>query len=282
MGYELGVIGNPIKHSLSPWIHGQFMEMAEVEGRYLPYEIQEEQLEERISEFKLMKMDGFNVTIPYKEKIMELIDEVEESAKSIGAVNTVVYKNGKLIGYNTDGKGYISSLKNSYPDLFDQTGDKKVLMIGAGGAARGIYDALNREGFTMIDIANRTLERAEKIRSIKQPDVDTTILSLQKAEENISKYDLIVQTTNIGMTPDVGLMPIELQNIRNNTVISDIIYNPIETKFLQTAKKKGARIHYGHGMLLYQAALAFELWTGQKVDPSNLLERLEQKLKGGS
>ncbi|SET65537.1 shikimate dehydrogenase [Salinibacillus kushneri] len=280
MGYLLGVIGNPIKHTLSPWIHQQFMNETSINGIYRPYEIKEDELKESFNLFKKMNIDGFNVTIPYKETMLHYVDDLDERARSIGAVNTVVNQGGKWIGYNTDGRGYIRSLKQSYADL--DTFVKNVLLIGAGGAARGIYDALNQESFPVVDIANRTRERAEGLLDSKENHVETSIYSLKEAQQNLQQYDLIIQTTSMGMTPNNRMMPIDLQNIKENTIVSDIIYNPIETSLLQTARKKGARIHYGHGMLLHQAALAFELWTGKTIDPNHILHELEQKLKGGS
>ncbi|GAA0482955.1 shikimate dehydrogenase [Salinibacillus aidingensis] len=280
MGYLLGVIGNPIKHTLSPWIHQQFMKETGINGIYRPYEIKEEELKESFDTFRRMNVDGFNVTIPYKETITRFTDILDPRARAIGAVNTVVNQDGTWKGYNTDGRGYIRSLKQSFPEL--DTSVKSVLLIGAGGAARGIYDALNQEAFPVIDIANRTRERAEGLLDIREAHVKTSLYTLIEAEQNLHQYDLIIQTTSIGMAPNDGMMPLQLQTLKQNTIVSDIIYNPIETCFLKTAKEKGARIHYGHGMLLYQAALAFELWTGRSIHPAHILQELEQKLKGGS
>ncbi|MBB6454348.1 shikimate dehydrogenase [Salirhabdus euzebyi] len=282
MGLLLGVIGNPIKHSLSPWIHEQFFELTETKGVYRPFEIKEEKLEHSLEVFKMMGVDGFNVTIPYKEKVMEYLDQIDEEAQKIGAVNTVVNNEGKWLGYNTDGKGYWRSLQSAYPHLLQDIKSKKVLIIGAGGAARGVYRSINNAGFLHVDICNRTVERAHILKMIKNHNVKTDILSLKEAEANIHVYDLIIQTTNIGMVPHISMEPLKLQKLKSNTIVSDIIYNPLETQFLSNAKRLGAHVHFGHGMLLYQAALSFELWSGKHVNPSSIYPRLEQKLKGGS
>src|SRR5690606_12143855 len=157
MGLLLGVIGNPAKHSFSPWMQGEFLKRAGINGIYRAYEIQEPDLPMFMKVFRTMEIDGFNITIPYKQEIMKYVDQLDESAEKIGAVNTVVLKSGKWIGYNTDGIGYVQSLHYQYPFFFQHKSTKKILILGAGGAARGIYYALNNAGFLHIDIANRTI-----------------------------------------------------------------------------------------------------------------------------
>jgi shikimate dehydrogenase len=279
MGYLFGLIGNPAKHSLSPWIHDYFLKTNQLQGIYRSFEVSESELPAFLYSLKVMKIDGFNITIPYKEKIVQYLDDLDSSAKQIGAVNTVVNKNGKWIGFNTDGEGYIRSLENDYPFFFDGMKEKKILLIGAGGACRAIYYQLNQRGFISIDIANRSKERAEKLTEMKEAKVQTNILSLGEAEACLHQYDLIIQTTNIGMVPIIDQAPITVNKIKDGAIFSDIVYKPMETKFLQLGKAKGANIHYGHGMLLFQAAYAFELWTGKKLNPASLLPSLEKKLK---
>ncbi|MCP8616934.1 shikimate dehydrogenase [Salirhabdus salicampi] len=282
MGLLLGVIGNPIKHSLSPWIHGHFLQQTGEQGIYRPFDIGEDKLDQSVDTLRLMGIDGFNVTVPYKEKIMKYVDELDKSAKAVQAVNTVVQKDGKWIGYNTDGKGYVHSLQMEHPNVFRNISNSKILLIGAGGAAKGIVGALLDRGFQSIDLTNRTVEKAQTLLQQFKLEKDCDALTLRDAEKRLNEYDLVIQTTKVGMTPNEGMQPIKLQNIRKNTIFSDIVYNPIETTFLQNAKSLGAQIHHGHGMLLYQAAYAYQLWTGIEVDPKSLLQPLEQKLKGGS
>ena len=226
-----------------------------------------------------MEIDGFNITIPYKQEIMKYVDQLDESAEKIGAVNTVVYKNGKWIGYNTDGIGYVQSLNYQYPYFFQNKSTKKILILGAGGAARGIYYALNDAGFLHIDIANRTVSKALDIRKIKKDNVTTNCITLNDGEQLADQYDLIIQTTNVGMAPNEHNTPIELKKLKEKAIVSDIVYTPFHTLFLKQGMKLGANIHNGHSMLIFQGVEAFRLWTGIKIDPSLLLTELEDRLK---
>lgn len=280
MQIKLGLIGFPIKHSLSPWIHNQFLEKAGIEGTYSIMEINpDDSFERELQRIKDSQIDGFNVTVPYKKQIIAHLDDLDENAKVIGAVNTVVCKNGKWIGYNTDGIGYVIALKNKFRGIFlDKT--NRILIIGAGGAAYGIYYGLASEGFTQIDIANRTTSSANAIAELGDTNVKTEILPLDKAEKVISGYDLIIQTTSVGMKPNTETAIISAESINENSVVSDIIYQPLNTKFLYDAKKVGASIHYGHTMLLYQAQYAFELWTKKKLPVDDMEEKLKTILEG--
>lgn len=278
MTYLFGLIGYPIKHSLSPWIHKQFMEKTKISGSYEIYEIDlEEDFNKAISNLRDKQINGFNVTVPYKERIIDELDELDEQAKRIGAVNTVLNKEGKLIGYNTDGLGYVKSLENAYPDI--KSTDPKVLLLGAGGAARGIYNGLKSSGYLHIDIANRTLEKAEKI---KQTNLlgETEIITLEAAEQVLDQYDIIIQTTSVGMKPHLEKQIIKLDKIKSNAITSDIVYQPIMTQFLKEAKALGANIHTGHTMLLYQAELAFNIWTNKQVAVGNMDLKLQTILEG--
>lgn len=272
---KLGLIGYPVNHSLSPWIHQQFMKKANITGTYKLYEIKENQFSTKIE--KIMdKLQGFNVTLPYKQKIIPYLDRLDESAKLSCAVNTVVKKNEKWIGYNTDGIGYVKSLFKAFPTLNNK--DIKVLILGAGGAARGIYYALLLHGITSIDLANRTKEKAKDI--IKQSSNTSNVYSLTEIEQNLGHYDLIIQTTSVGMKPKEKDCIISIRQLKEHTIVSDIVYQPLMTKFLTLALKEGARIHQGHTMLLYQALYAFEIWTNKKLSTYNLEQKLEEKLKG--
>ncbi|GGJ83615.1 shikimate dehydrogenase (NADP(+)) [Lentibacillus kapialis] len=280
MKYKLGLIGYPIKQSMSPWIHKQFLKRAKLEGDYSIQEINpDESFAEEIVRLRNSRFDGFNVTVPYKKRIMQYLDQLDEDAQTIGAVNTVVCRNGKWMGYNTDWIGFITSLKHHYPSIF-QNRRSKILLIGAGGAARGIYYGLLKEKFTRIDIANRTHSNAEAIAELAGANGRTSIMTLKDAENNLESYDLIIQTTNIGMKPNVYDMTISLSQLHGSSIVSDIVYQPINTEFLYQASQKGASIHYGHTMLLYQAQYAFELWTSKKVPVDDMEEQLRHKLEG--
>lgn len=280
MMYQLGLIGYPIKHSLSPWIHEHFLKKTNLSGSYDIIEISlEENFSERIQQLRDQQIDGFNITVPYKQTIIPYLDELDANAKRIGAVNTVVLKDGKWIGYNTDGIGYVRSLEEAYPELFTNK-SSRVLLLGAGGAARGIYDALTTSGFTYVDLANRTLSSAEEIAELKLPHTETKTFTLQEAEARLAEYDVIIQTTSVGMKPHIDKMVISLDHLKPETIVSDIVYQPLETTFLKTAQAKGAKIHYGHTMLLYQAQYAFEIWTNQQVEVGDMDEQLKSILEG--
>ncbi|MFD1362988.1 shikimate dehydrogenase [Lentibacillus salinarum] len=280
MHYKLGLIGFPVKHSLSPWIHRQFLKKAGLAGDYAIVEIAPgDSFEQKLQQIKHSQFDGFNVTVPYKKQIMPYLDQLDDNAKAIGAVNTVVQKDGKWIGYNTDGMGYITSLKQHYPSIF-QNQACRILLIGAGGAARGLFFGLTTAGFTRVDIANRTLSSAETIAELGKKETNTAIMTLEEAEKQLHQYDLIIQTTNVGMKPNADDMILSLDQVGKNTIVSDIVYQPIETKFLHQAKQKGADVLYGHVMLLYQAQYAFELWTSQRVPAHDMEQDLKTVLGG--
>jgi len=279
--YQLRLIGYPIKHSLSPWIHEQFLERSHLKGIYKIHEIpSDESFTDHINQLKLEQVNGFNITVPYKVKIMSYLDRLDPETERIGAVNTVVNHNGQWVGYNTDGIGYVRSLESEHPSLKNNRSNTRVMIIGAGGAARGIYDAFLQSGYRLVDIANRTRESADAIAQLNQTGAKTNVKSLQDALNTISHYDVIVQTTSVGMRPHVDEIIIPLQEIKEGTIVSDIVYQPLETKFLKEAKKYGARVVHGHTMLLYQAQYAFELWTGQEVSTAGMADALKNILEG--
>jgi shikimate dehydrogenase len=278
MSLKLGLIGNPISHSLSPWIHAKFIHLAGLNGEYKLYEGDHQKLPEVIQQLKQTHIDGFNITVPYKQVIVDYLDDIDKDAEILGAVNTVVNQNGKWKGYSTDGEGYVRSLVEQYPTLLNK--EASVLLLGAGGAARGIYRAIVQKGVKKVDIANRSLDKAEALLPLRVGSTKTSVMSFQEAEQHLDDYDLIIQTTSVGMKPNIDEQIIQLDNIRQNAVVSDIVYQPITTKLLQNAKERGASIHHGHAMLLYQAQLAFEKWTGKNLDVAHMVSELEKKLRG--
>ncbi|MFD2759486.1 shikimate dehydrogenase [Lentibacillus juripiscarius] len=280
MRLKLGLIGYPIQHSLSPWIHNRFLEKAGTDGQYSLFEISpEDSFEKKLEHLKTSEINGLNVTVPYKQQIIPYLDELDWKAEMTGAVNTVVSNNGKWIGYNTDGTGYVRGLKEKYPSVFRDTSNR-ILILGAGGAARGIYQALAAEGFSRIDIANRTPSSAEAIAQSGNGGVQTAVLGLHEAGESLGHYSLIVQTTAVGMKPNAEEQIISLEHLDADSIVSDIIYQPLTTSLLQEARRRGASIHYGHTMLLYQAQYAFQLWTSEKVPICDMEQQLKNVLEG--
>ncbi|MFD1038551.1 shikimate dehydrogenase [Virgibacillus byunsanensis] len=280
MKYTLGLIGFPIKHSLSPWIHERFLKKANLNGSYSIWEINSnDSFTEKIEVLKKRQVNGFNVTVPYKQKIIPYLDELDPAANRIGAVNTVVYQNGKWKGYNTDGVGYVRSLEHKFPEACSSK-NNRILIVGAGGAARGIYDALAQNGFRQIDIANRTAVNAYEIAKLGITSTKTNVLNLEEAQKSIPGYDIVIQTTSVGMKPKQNSVVLSLDHVKETSIVSDIVYQPIRTKFLNQAEVNGAFIHYGHTMLLYQAQYAFEIWTNSLVSIDHMDDELQLILEG--
>lgn len=274
-----GVMGDPIAHSMSPDIHNDAFEKENIEAVYHHFHVTKEGLNDAVKGMKALGIEGFNITIPHKTSIIPFLDEVDELALAIGAVNTVVNKNGRFIGYNTDGKGFFKSLCD---EISGDIKAKKTLVIGAGGAARAIYFTLVKEGVKQVDIANRTKERAAQLVSDCPYDKVSKALSIIEAEESLSQYDLIIQTTSSGMSPELDHSPLKVDQLKNGAIVSDIIYNPLQTKLLREAGEKGAETQNGLGMFINQAALAFEIWTGIMPDTARMTDIVLNKLGGNT
>ncbi|MEH7109556.1 shikimate dehydrogenase [Bacillus sp. JJ1764] len=272
------VIGDPIGHSMSPVMHNDLFSYYQIDAHYMPFLVKAEQLEDAVRGLKAIGIGGFNVTVPHKSGIIPFLDGVDELAADIGAVNTVVNEDGKLIGYNTDGPGFLQGLMNELPSIEG----KNILVIGAGGAARAIYFTLAKERAVEIDIANRTVSKAESLIDDCPYQSSSIALSLEDAGKNMEKYDLIVQTTMIGMAPKTMECPLDLSVIKHQALVCDIIYNPLQTKFLQEAEHKGARIQNGIEMFVYQGALAFEKWTGIFPDVKRMRNMVLKQLGGST
>lgn len=279
MEYRFGLIGYPVTHSLSPWIHSEFLQKAGVNGSYTLYEIKpDDTFDNKMEELKRENLNGFNITSPYKKTIIPYLDDLDKRAEAIGAVNTVVNENDKWVGYNTDGDGYLRSLTSVFPSVLTAV-NKKIVILGAGGAARAILYTLFEQGFKNIDIANRSILSAVELKNAYNMK-NTRTLSLLDAERTLGEYDIIIQTTSVGMGISEDEKIVEVNNLPNSSIVSDIIYKPVKTSFLQQAEKSGAQIHYGHSMLLYQAQYAFELWTGIRVPLEKMELDLLKKLEG--
>ncbi|PAE38461.1 shikimate dehydrogenase [Bacillus sp. 7884-1] len=270
------VLGDPIGHSMSPIMLNDILSFYEIDAHYHPFHVRRDELETVIKGLKAIGISGFNITIPHKSTIIPFLDEIDELALSIGAVNTVVNENGKLVGYNTDGYGFIKGL-NPYMSSFS---DKKVLVIGAGGAARAIYFTMAKMKPLAIDISNRTVLKAQELLDACPFESNSKALSLEEAELYLNEYDVVIQTTMIGMYPKISEMPISLKLLKSQSLVCDIIYNPLETQFLMEARQKGATVQNGVEMFVYQGALAFEKWTGIFPDVKRMRENVLQQLGG--
>jgi shikimate dehydrogenase len=262
----LGVIGDPIEHSLSPRIHNTLCKHLDLNYVYVPFRVTPDHLQDAVKGFKAVGITGFNVTIPHKKNIIRYLDEVSKEALLMGAVNTVKNIDGRLYGYNTDGDGFVKSLKSQGVYIKD----KNIVMIGAGGSARGIAVKLAMEGARSIIILNRTLEKAQDISSMINNNIHNISQSDLFTNHNLICYaescDILINTTPIGMYPDTNACPVEdLSFLNPGTVACDLIYNPEKTVFLSKAEEAGCKTVNGWGMLIFQAVSAFEIWTGVKV-----------------
>ena len=255
----LGVMGDPIAQSRSPIMHSAALRSMGISGAYVPLHVTPDKLGEAVGAIRTLGFRGVNVTIPHKVAVMDYLDILDESAKDIGAVNTIVNSNGFLTGYNTDGIGYVRSLKAEA--ISDLTG-ARILVIGAGGAARGIIAALFREAPTSIRVANRTADKALELATEWSHKGNITGMSLDEVPGVLNDIDVLINTTSVGMFPKMDETPVDASLFHKGMVVSDLIYNPLRTKLLLESLERGCRIHGGLGMFVYQGAYALEYWTG--------------------
>lgn len=268
---KAGVIGHPITHSKSPLIHGYWISKHGLLGSYDAIDISPAQLETGVRKLITQGYRGFNVTLPHKQEILKLCDDVDDTARSIGAVNMISIQNGKLKGFNTDAFGYIENLK-AHNGSIDKS--KPAIVLGAGGAARAIVYGLLQGGFQNIIVTNRTLEKAIEIAAMDGEKVKTC--PWDEREMALSDAGLLVNTTALGMTGKEKLL-IDLSRLPQDAVVSDIVYAPLMTDLLLQAKERGNTVVTGIGMLLHQARPAFAEWFGVMPDVD---EALQQKVLG--
>jgi len=271
----IGLVGENIKNSFSPYIHNRIIVKYSLNFCYLPFQVKKADLNNAIEGIKALNIKGVNITFPYKEKVIGFLDEVEESARRIGAVNTIVNNEGVLNGYNTDVVGFKRSLQEVGEFTVKR---KKAAILGGGGAARAVIYSILEEGIEEVYIFNRTLEKAGKIKqdfSSFFPESSIYIFPLEKEslKDKINKAHLLVNTTSIGMPPQVNNTPLPDEKLFHpNLLVYDLIYHPAKTLFLKQAEEAGAKIINGLPMLFYQAIESFYLWTGLKPEGKELLE----------
>ena len=267
MSKTFAVIGDPIDHSLSPNIHSAAFRELNLDYSYIAYRIPKGELEEGVEALKKIKIDGFNVTIPHKVEMMKYLDKLDESCSIIGAVNTVTNDNGILKGYNTDMDGFLDPFKKRNLSVKDL----KVLLLGAGGAARAIVAGFAKEHAKSITIANRTLENANNMAKFSNKiGLNANAVKIEEVADTAKNYDIVVNATSVGLKNEPS--PISLDGINSKTIVYDIVYMPINTDFLKKAKEKGAIVIYGYEMLLGQATRAFEIWHGMEA-PYNAMKK---------
>jgi shikimate dehydrogenase len=266
---KAAVIGWPISHSKSPLIHGYWIKQFAINGSYEPIALNVEDFVSGIHNLVAQGYRGCNITIPHKETALDMADSISDRAKAIGAANTLVFKDGKIHADNTDGIGFINNLKQGAPHWKASNGT--ALVLGAGGAARAIIYALLQEGAPKIIIANRTVEKAEKLAGFFGDMVSVT--SMDKVTGIFGETHTIVNTTALGMTGQPELV-IDLSNLPKTALVTDIVYNPLKTALLKQAEDLGLETVDGLGMLLHQAVPGFEAWFGVRPTVDKVLRRI--------
>lgn len=262
-----GVIGYPVKHSLSPQMHNAAFEALSIEAHYALWETPPDELAARVASLRAPEMYGANVTIPHKEAIPPLLDEIDPQAARIGAVNTIVNRAGRLIGYNTDAPGFLRALQETAGPTFTLQG-KHVVMLGSGGAARGAAFALLESHVGALTIVGRTEAHIEALivrlrQSASTSDLQGALFVSNEAQRALEQADVLVNTTSVGLKEGDETLLIKAELLAPATLVMDMVYNRAQTPLLRAAAARGCLVLNGLSMLLYQGTLAFELWTGR-------------------
>jgi shikimate dehydrogenase len=261
------ILGDPVSHSLSPVMHNRAFSHVKYNGVYFAFRVKE--IGKAISGIKALGIKGAGITIPHKVAVMEFLDEVDDMAEKIGAVNTIINRQGKIFGYNYDSIGAVKAIK-------EKTGinNKAVAILGAGGAARAVGYGIISEG-GRLTILNRTKEKGEKLAS----DLESDFCPLEDLKR--VKCEILINTTPVGMEPNVDGIPVKKEHLHKGMIVMDIVYNPLKTHLLKVAEDMGCTTIDGVSMFVFQGAGQFELWTGKKA-PVDLMRKTVLKVLGGS
>ncbi|HEY8347601.1 MAG TPA: shikimate dehydrogenase [Symbiobacteriaceae bacterium] len=278
----LGVIGWPVGHSLSPVMHNAAFRAEGMDCHYVAFAVPPADLAAALAGIRALGIHGVNVTIPHKEAVIPLLDEVAPSARQMGAVNTIANREGRLVGYNTDGWGFISSLEEAGV----KPAGMRAVVLGAGGAARAVAVHLALSGVSRLTISNRTAERAERLAALVRdlvPGTEAEAVASGSEEEAavLAEADLVVNCTPLGMHPDgVDLTPLpRIDLLPPGAVVYDTVYRPRETRLLREARQRGLRTISGVGMLVHQGACAWEYWFGRRGPVSVMAEAARRALE---
>ena len=264
------VLGHPINHSKSPKLHNYWLSLFDIDGHYIPLDIDPRNFENSIRALSGLGFVGANVTIPYKEKVLKIADKISDRAAIIGAANTLTFlQDGTIYADNTDGYGFLQNIKCKYNDW--SAGEGTSVVFGAGGASRAILGALIEDGANEVILANRTRSRADQLRSDFGAKIK--VVDWMKVQNYLSDASTVINATSLGMEGKAEL-PIPLQGLKKNTLVTDIVYTPLNTPLLENAAKRGCRTVDGLGMLIHQAIPGFERWFGMKPDVSENLRKL--------
>lgn len=274
--FKLGLIGYPLEHSLSPQLHTAALKACGLQGDYSLFPIRSDDkqgLKDLLTRLRSGELHGLNVTIPHKQWVIEFLDDLTPVAKAIGAVNTIYLRDEKLIGENTDAPGFLADLKKFLTTETRRRGDSNALVLGAGGSARAVVYALLNEGW-VVTIAARRLEQAQELTDafLNYQLRMTTLTDLRPLT-----FDLVINTTPLGMYPNIDQSPLpDNLSLPSNVFVYDLVYNPRETKLVKYARSQGVRATTGLGMLIEQAALSFEIWTGHNPSREMMRASVEQ------
>jgi shikimate dehydrogenase len=257
-----GVIGDPIEHTLSPIMHNAAFNALKLDYSFIAFKVKPAELENAANGMRALNIRGLNVTMPHKSAILKFLDRVDLSAQIINSVNTVLNKESKLFGFNTDGVGALKALRENGVELKG----RKVLLLGAGGAARAIAYSMAKETDELA-VLNRTLKPAQDLAKLLEKLANKKIfagsLSPKEIQQNLQDSDILINATSIGMKPKAEESVVASKLLRPNLAVMDIVYNPIETKLVKEAQAVGAKVVSGVEMLIYQGAASFEIWTGK-------------------
>jgi len=268
------VLGHPVGHSVSPAMQNAALREMGLDGVYVAFDVAPGDLPAAVAGLQALGVAGVNCTIPHKEALIPLMDELSEDAAAIGAVNTIVFRDGRKIGHNTDAPGFLAALR----DEGVEPAGKQVVVLGSGGSARAVVFALAKEG-ARVTVANRTVARAQELASEVNGRTDAGTVAAIAMEPDalagpVAGAQILVNTTSIGMSPQVDAMPpVPVEALHPGLFAYDLIYNPLETLLLRTARARGARGAHGAAMLAHQGALALEKWTGMPA-PARLMQRV--------
>ena len=276
-----GIIGEPVTHSMSPVMQNAAFQAANLDYAYVAFPVSIDALPGCADAVRTLGIRGLNVTVPHKVAVMPTLDRIDSLAQHIGAVNTIVNDVGTLIGYNTDGPGFMRALADAGVEVAGKT----VVMLGAGGAARAVAYSLAEAG-AQLAILNRSAERAEslalEISAIHSDHVGYAPLEHACLRERLSKADVLVNTTSVGMSPDIDSSPCPADLLREDLYVCDIVYHPLQTRLLREADAAGATIVGGAEMLIHQGAQAFELWTGVSAPVEVMRRAVMERLTGAA
>lgn len=255
-----GLIGYPLKHSISPQMHNKAFDALNLNFAYFPLEVKKSSLEDVMIALKELNFRGVNVTIPYKESIVKFLDALDTSAAEVGAVNTILNKKGTLVGYNTDVIGFLKTLRK----FKIKTNRENAVILGTGGVAKAAAVGLLKNGAS-VTVIGRNMQKCMTFAKRFQRLGDIKSCTFSNIETALSNAYLVINCTPIGMYPDTRVSPLNKNSINKDMVVFDLVYNPIKTRLLRYAEEKGAKAISGIDMLVYQGAESFELWTGKKA-----------------